>query len=394
LIKIKATEKSNKQSWSQEYEHFNSAILAKVWKRYRFQTDNSMPNAAFTFRQYLYLRLNILAWVLLSASLPTHAQVALPDDPIPFKSKEFFIAEVAEERATQAIAIQGLRFNESAAAAIYQYTERNLSKAANLRPVLMGIKELKLTEKVLTGNRLSGTIQVQFSFGLQKPYGKAHLIDYQGKLQYTRSAANDIIIEKSLSNLTRSALIYFDNWIKLNAGTSRQLARQVKISFSNYSEQPEGDTIYYAADRRLIWADFQSRLQPGTRYQAMVMPGIAYEQEAAISDGTINVQIAVKAFLPKSASWASPSTRDAYSLNHEQRHFDLVKITAEQFKRKILSQHPNPDNFEAIINMQYLDTLRDLNHVQTAYDNETSHGTDSTAQAAWNDKIDKLLQSI
>lgn len=124
------------------------------------------------------------------------------------------------------------------------------------------------------------------------------------------------------------------------------------------------------------------------------MPAFGYDQQAEIMNGTIHVKVDVKVYIPKSACWASGNAHDAYGLNHEQRHFDIAKIIAEQFKQKIASQQLTPDNFEAVINMQYLDSYRDMDAMQKAYDKETSHSRNVTAQQKWDDRIDKELKSF
>ncbi|MDB5009909.1 MAG: hypothetical protein JWQ06_698, partial [Mucilaginibacter sp.] len=83
-----------------------------------------------------------------------------------------------------------------------------------------------------------------------------------------------------------------------------------------------------------------------------------------------------------------------YALNHEQRHFDIVKIITEQFKQKVLAEKLTPDTFEAFINMQYLDSYRDMDAMQKAYDKETSHGINRFVQTEWNDRIDKELKKF
>jgi len=348
-------------------------------------------NRQFERFKLIFFKLFILGSSLILFGSNASCQIVLHDHPISFKPKEFHIADVIDERSQQAAAAQSINFQGSTAIDIRRYIDHNLSKDQSLRPVVISIKEVKLTETVQTDGHINGNINLYLSFGLQKNYGIDHLIDYKGKLQFRRSNTDTLVLENSIRNLLQSSLSYFNNWIDINANTNRKLATKVKISFTDYTTATEGDTIYYAASRPLTWADFQSRIKPITKYQALVMPGIAYEQQAEISKGTIMVQIAMKAFLPKSACWANYTGRDQYTLNHEQRHFDLVKISSEDFKQKLLDQKLTPDNFEALINMQYLDTLRDLHAAQTSYDNETNHGTNTSAQAKWNTRIDRLL---
>lgn len=346
---------------------------------------------------------SLLFVFILLGSFKSFGQLILPDEPVPLKPKGFYIASVIDERNDQSLlqlivkdpaskpVTQVMDLSGGTPSAFRKFIEHNLSKDKTLRPVMISIKEFKMVETVLTDGRIDGHLKLHLSFGLQKPYGTEHLVDYDGGLHYTRDINNTSVSERSLRGILTASLVYFNDWVKANADTNRKLAKDVQLSFTDYTEKPEGDTIYYSFKRPLTWADFQSRIRPTGFFEAQVMPGIGYDQQAEMIKGTIHVKIAMKAYVPKSACWADYSGRDNYTLNHEQRHFDIVKIISEQFKQKILAQQLTPDNFEAIINMQYLDSYRDMDAMQTAYDNETHHGTNRSAQSMWNDRIDHEL---
>lgn len=349
---------------------------------------------------------SLLFIFILLGPFKTFAQLILSDEPILLKPKEFYVAAVNDERndkpllqliikdpagklVSQAVDLLG-----GIPVSIRRFIEHNLSKDKTLRPVMISIKEFKMIETVLTDGRIDGHLKLHLSFGLQKPYGTEHLVDYDGGLHYIRDINNSATTEHSLRGILTASLVYFNDWVKANADTNRKLAKGVQLSFTDYTEKPEGDTIYYSFKRPLTWADFQSRIRPTGFFEAQVMPSIGYDQQAEMIKGIIHVKIAMKAYVPKSACWVNYSGRDDYTLNHEQRHFDIVKIISEQFKQKILSGQLTPDNFEAIINMQYLDSYRDMDTMQTAYDKETHHGTNKYVQSMWNDRIDKELATF
>lgn len=334
------------------------------------------------------------------------AQIALADVPVNITPKEFYVASVVDERTdkgplaqliimnapnktiTQSTDLQG-----GALAAINSYLRKNLARNKSLRAVLIGLKELKLTENALPNGGVEGHIKLRLSFGLQKDYGVLPLTSSQFALHYIRAVNTPSQAEGYMRSIIKSGLTYFNRWMNENSPSDWRLAKKVQITFSDYTEKIEGDTIYYSDNRKLAWSDFQARDMHSEKYQALVMPGIAYVQDSKINNGIIYVQILMKAYLPKSACWARLTGRDDYALNHEQRHFDITKIIAEQFKQKVAAQALTPDTYEAFLNMQYLDSLRDLHAMQKAYDKETSHGLNQLAQSAWNDKIDKALHA-
>jgi hypothetical protein len=342
---------------------------------------------------------------LLFLNYDASAQIVLLDEPIPIKPTGFYIAGVQDNRhdktkpadiiiksATNKLVSESMGLEGGTAGAIKRYIDKNLPKNSSGRPVIICIEQLKLQETVLSEGSIEGRLNLKLSFSLEKDYGLEPLITYPGALRYRRSPTAQITVERNLRRMIGSGLSYFDEWMKANLGSDRKLARAVKISFTDYQNKTAGDTIYYDPKRPLTWADFQSRNKPPGMYQASVMPSIGYTQDADLENGTLLVRIAVKAYVPKSACWANPTDRNDYYLNHEQRHFDIAKIIAEQFKKKVLAKKLTPDDYEGFINMQYLDSYRDMNVMQKAYDDETNHGINRFAQDTWNARIDKELQ--
>jgi hypothetical protein len=342
---------------------------------------------------------------LFSFTFDATAQIVLMDEPIQLKPAGFYIGGVQDNRAIKnkpaAIIIknnlnkaqvQTMNLEGGTAGAIEQFIHKNLPKTATGKRVVIGIEQFKIVETAVGTSSVDGQINLKLSFGLDKDYGVEPLISYPGTLRYRRNMATTASIERNLRQLINSGLSYFNSWMSDNLGSDRRLAKAVKISFTDYKEKTEGDTIYYNPKRPLTWADFQSNNRLPGMYQASVMPSIGYTQDVDLEEGVLLVRIAMKAYVPKSACWANATNRNDYYLNHEQRHFDIAKVIAEQFKKKVLSKKLTPDDYEGFINMQYLDSYRDMNVMQKAYDTETNHGINQHAQDAWNTRIDKELK--
>jgi hypothetical protein len=358
-----------------------------------------------TSKKTIACRLLLTLISFLFITFNASSQIVLTDEAIQLKPTGFYIAEVKDNRAEKSKPaeiiikntankpqVQAMNLQGGTALAIKQYISKNLPKQHNGKAVVIGIEQFRISETAVGTSSVDGQISLRLSFGLDKDYGVEPLISYPGSLRYRRSLASTASVERNLRQLLNSGLSYFDTWMDQNLSWDRRLAKSVKISFTDYKDRKEGDTIYYDAKRPLTWADFQSKIRISSNYQASVMPGIGYTQDANLEDGVLDVRVAVKAFVPKSACWASPTDRNNYYLNHEQRHFDIAKIIAEQFKKKMLAKKLTPDNYEALLNMQYLDSYRDMNKMQKAYDDETSHGINRYAQDAWNARIDNELR--
>lgn len=249
-----------------------------------------------------------------------------------------------------------------------------------------------MTESAAAGGQAEGHISVTMSFGLPGDEGvdEVHLTDYNGSAAYRRTVGLPQDIEPTLRHVLESGLLYLNTWMNKQAGVNIKLAKEVRIGYADYSEKPEGDTIYYSAGRRLTWDDFQSEI-PNSRYDAQVFPTFGYSEHVEVKNGIVYVKLLIKVALPKSASWVKDGSRNDYTLNHEQRHFDIARIAASHFIQKITAQKLLPADFEGTINVEYLEAYREMNAMQKEYDNDTRHGSDAAAQQRWNERLSRKL---
>lgn len=333
--------------------------------------------------------------------------IVLVDERLPFSPREFYIAGVKDARlahipvaslitwnASNLPVKQAADLQDGPAAAIQQYLARNLPRDTRLWPVMISIKDLKLTEVVSSGNQVSGELAVKFLFDLQQADHQAPLTDYTVNIHYERPAGQTGVAELMIRRSINEALQHFNTWITQQAGSNILLAKAVKVTFTDYAEKTEGDTIYYAANRPLTWADFRGRpMQNG--FEAEVFTSIGYTESTAVINGIVQINMVLKVDISKSDCWVREgSQRDAYTLNHEQRHFDIEKLVSEHFKQKIMALQLPVENYDGPINIEYLETLREATRMQKQYDDETRHGTDHQAQSRWNEKIDKALKEL
>ena len=335
--------------------------------------------------------------------------IVLVDERLPVTPKEFYIAKVIDQRAdknpvallfptTNVKSVQPKAYpvdlQGGALPAIKQFISNNVPRNAKLRPLIISLKKISIRETALAGSMVEGRVNVMFSFALDMGEDEMqYLGDYNGNAVYNRDAVQGHDIEPTLRHVFVNGLLYINTWMNQQAETNIKLVYGVKVTFTDYSEKPEGDSIYYTPKRPLTWADFQSKI-PNSKYEAEVFPTLGYDEHTEIIKGIINLHIAVKACLPKSASWAKEGSKNDYTLNHEQRHFDIVKIAAEHFKQKIKSRNLPTNNYDGPINEEYLDAYREMNNLQKQYDDETHHGTDVFEQQKWNKKIDRELGTL
>jgi hypothetical protein len=275
-------------------------------------------------------------------------------------------------------------------AAVARYFNSSVIKNKILRPVIIHLNSYRDTE-IISGDVIKGKIELNLSFYMDSGNDlSVHLTDYKGTLNYSRAGGSAQQAEPMLRQILHNSIVYFNNWMIREAATNIKLAKAVEVKFADFNIEPESDTIYYSRKRPLKWSDFQSKV-PNSRYDAQVFPSIGYEEYAKVSNDTVRLIIVLKVSLPKDAAWAKNTGRNAYTLNHEQRHFDIAKIASERFKEKIKGETLPVGNYEGFINVDYLDSYREMSEMQLLYDEETNHGLDVEAQTSWNRKIDEQL---
>ena len=96
----------------------------------------------------------------------------------------------------------------------------------------------------------------------------------------------------------------------------------------------------------------------------------------------------------KSMSWGLPEAKNAGTLRHEQLHFDITRMVVERFKKRLLSGDLTIEDYDSEIQYQFLESFREMNTEQEAYDGATGHGLNAAAQAEWDRKVSKEISSI
>ncbi|RYE30528.1 MAG: hypothetical protein EOP42_12065 [Sphingobacteriaceae bacterium] len=337
--------------------------------------------------------------------------IAIQDGPAPVQlypqvlltTPQFYIIKVEDSRTNQkAVAwmyppakprqkpvLQAVDLKGGGLYAIQDFVWQSFPQNKKLRPVLIRLKECKVTESVTVSGRIEGKVALAVSFDLYNA-DPVELTDYRIDSKYVRTANQLNLPGMMISSSLTAALKYFDTWINNQADHHPKLATEVKVIFKDYQEKAEGDTIYYTQNRPLVWSDFQEKPR-GSKYAAVVFPSFGFEEKKEIKKGMINIQLEMKVYMPKSACWVKNGYQNDYTLNHEQRHFDLVKIVAKHFEQKIREARLPVANYDGILNVQFYESFREMNQLQEQYDEETQHGLSTTQQERWNQRIDREL---
>ncbi|QIX61790.1 hypothetical protein HER32_11610 [Hymenobacter sp. BT18] len=338
-------------------------------------------------------------WPAVAAPQPLVLQPA----KLAFTPREYYFATVAEARPqpgpvavllsptpggrAEAVDLQG-----GALPALRAFVRQSVPANPVLRPVTLRVQELRIQETAGAGGTIEGQITVAFGFDWQREGETVPLTQYRGGARYRRLPSQRAAVEPALRQALVGALTYFDAWVTQQAPRNVALARRVQVRFQDDARAMEGDTLFYQPQRPLVWADFSGTRRSAGNFAAAVFPSFAYTGRPQVVNGTLHLDLTLQVFVVRSSSWTA--TQDAYSLNHEQRHFDLVKLVGERFKRKVQPDSLTVADYNSIIQLQYLRSYWEMNRVQEQYEAETQHGTNEAAQQRWNQRIDAELRAF
>lgn len=293
------------------------------------------------------------------------------------------------ERAGQKIPV-AMQADLEAAATTFFSQGVNPGDSAE-KKIQVRIYELELQEKRNPDKELyEGEVVLGIGFFVIGSFDPVHLLDYSGSIQYQRSGFRMDKVEEVVNRLFQNSLVYFDNWIINQNLSNRALAKTFRLDIVEGNRESTEEKVYYVPDRPLVWGDFRARPRPTSRNNATIFTSFSLEGVSLMDSGSMVQTLEINVYMLPGQSWVR--TPSAYALNHEQRHFDIVRIVADRLIYKLKNKELSLDFYQAEINEAYLDSYREMNRLQELYEKGTNHGIDQVGQALWNGLIDDALE--
>jgi hypothetical protein len=289
--------------------------------------------------------------------------------------------------------VQAVELQGGALPAPRQFVQQSVPRSERLRPLTIRVRECRLQETNGAPGWASGRLSLVLSFDWQRDGRRVPLTTYTGAARYLRPLNSRYdAAEPVLRQALVEALKYLNGWMSREARANLKLATGLRVHHADFPFVPEADTLFYSPAHPLTLADFHAAPRPAGGFAASVFPSFAYTAQARLRGGVLHLEVQTKVFVVRSSSWVLPAARDAYTLNHEQRHFELVKLVAERFKRKVTPDSLTLDNYDARMQFQFLQSWREMTALQDQYDAETTHGRNPAAQQRWDQRIEAELR--
>ena len=164
------------------------------------------------------------------------------------------------------------------------------------------------------------------------------------------------------------------------------------IYWTEITNMPASETIYYTSSRPLNWSDFKGTPDNASPAAAITASGFGYKADFKSVGNKAQLNIGVYCYFNKKTSWVKPGKNTVYILNHEQQHFDISFITAGLFFQKIKTIGLNKENYKLLLPKIYNECVDIMNRMQKAYDGQTKNGQLKEEQAKWDSYISQQLQ--
>ena len=154
--------------------------------------------------------------------------------------------------------------------------------------------------------------------------------------------------------------------------------------------------IVWKSDNKLTWNNFKSDFNnefSGENIAAYASCG--WEISAKGSNNPQKpVTIDVVTMFNEAKSWKHPNINDEYTLNHEQKHFDICELFARKLRREIALNIKNSVDYDKKFQKIYDQALKDYQNFQMQYDKETHHGLNKEQQEIYNLRIKTDLEKL
>lgn len=183
-------------------------------------------------------------------------------------------------------------------------------------------------------------------------------------------------------------LVIFATTISFSKEAKKTDVRSVQVVIDPSLEEHE--EIGYSPTS-LEWKDFSGDPDTVSQWGALTFSGIRLRYKYVTKNDTTKAIVRILPYMSKDKSWYKPYAMNEYTLEHEQRHFDITAIVANELADEIRRTNFNTVDFPTAIALLHKKYITKLSKMQREYDTMTQHGDNYQEQQKWNNKLSSLL---
>lgn len=144
-------------------------------------------------------------------------------------------------------------------------------------------------------------------------------------------------------------------------------------------------------NRDVVWSDFTGEVDPKSQWDAWTYWVTTYSYSRPVFEGnTVRVTLTVRLFL-RADSWVKEGKKNPRLLKHEQGHYKIGRICANEIEETINSMTFDRNNYQKQIDTAYWEIIERYKALNKQYDVETNHHKNEEQQKIWDKKLNDLL---
>ena len=169
---------------------------------------------------------------------------------------------------------------------------------------------------------------------------------------------------------------------------------KLTVRWKPVAQKPQSDTIYYQSQRLLTWSDFAGKPIADHFAGAITSSGFGYHAQSMHDGRQIEVVVEVYVYFHKKQSWKKDRIHTTYHLAHEQRHFDITRLGAQEFFDRLKNSRLTAKNYQSFMQRLFSEVHAKNNALQDQYDRETNHSINIEKQMEWNERLHKAILAL
>jgi hypothetical protein len=151
-------------------------------------------------------------------------------------------------------------------------------------------------------------------------------------------------------------------------------------------------SVNKSVTRTVRWKDFKGVPDTSSTFDASIFWSVSYEYDTLTTEtGALKVDLKVWCTVDEE-SWVKRGKKSYDLLKHEQGHFNIGRLCANEFKETVANFRFKKHNYELCVDSIFYETFRKYRELDDQYDLETDHSVNVEQQLQWDRMLRRRLR--